>query len=79
MHTQHCEEFCSLYYTGGVAVKESYFGKGSVDVFFSQFDCSDSETQLNKCPFYEGPSQLCSTHNNDAGVICTGICMLPCI
>jgi deleted-in-malignant-brain-tumors protein 1 len=60
-----------LGFQGGEAVGGSYFGMGSGDLFFSQFSCSESNTRLRECSFEAVQSQFCSTHSNDAGVICT--------
>ena len=65
---------CIHVHTGGEAVGGSYFGMGSGDLFFSQFSCSESNTRLRECSFEAVQSQFCSTHSNDAGVICTGTC-----
>ena len=56
-----------------MATPQSYFSEGSGSVFFNQIGCSGDESQLSECPFYEGSSEKCSSHTNDAGVICRGL------
>ena len=79
-HYVHIRIYMNMYmvHTGGEAVGGSYFGMGSGDLFFSQFSCSESNTRLRECSFEAVQSQFCSTHSNDAGVICTGTMYVLC-
>lgn len=55
-----------------VAVSESQFGGGSGRVLLSNVRCKGTEVSLFECPRGATMTQGCSTHHNDAGVICTG-------
>ena len=54
-------------------MRESYFGRGSGTMVFSQLRCTDSDDSLINCPFNLITSEHCANHINDAGVTCTGI------
>ncbi|XP_077681456.1 scavenger receptor cysteine-rich domain-containing protein SCART1-like [Eretmochelys imbricata] len=48
-----------------------YFGKGTGSVWTDTFHCKGTETHLGHCPVTALGASQCS-HNNDAGVICSG-------
>ncbi|XP_077663142.1 antigen WC1.1-like, partial [Eretmochelys imbricata] len=50
---------------------EGYFGKGTGSVWTDTFHCKGTETHLGHCPVTTLGASQCS-HNNDAGVICSG-------
>eukprot|EP00731_Ephydatia_muelleri_P030942 Em0022g456a len=56
-----------------VAVSESQFGGGSGRVLLSNVRCKGTEVSLFECPRGATMTQGCSTHHNDAGVICTEV------
>ncbi|XP_077680435.1 antigen WC1.1-like [Eretmochelys imbricata] len=50
---------------------EGYFGKGTGSVWTDTFHCKGTETHLGHCPVTTLGAFQCS-HDNDAGVICSG-------
>lgn len=57
--------------TGAEAVKYSYFGSGSGNVWMANVLCSSSESSLKNCAFSGWGLNNCD-HTADAGVICRG-------
>lgn len=55
---------------------EAYFGPGSGDIFLDNLQCSGMEHYLGQCP-HSGWSEHNCGHHEDAGVICSGIPLIP--
>ncbi|CAO2583578.1 Deleted in malignant brain tumors 1 protein [Lemmus lemmus] len=55
---------------------EAYFGPGSGDIFLDNLQCSGMEHYLGQCP-HSGWSEHNCGHHEDAGVICSGIHLIP--
>ncbi|KAL8619873.1 hypothetical protein ACOMHN_025959 [Nucella lapillus] len=61
-------------YAGGVALKSSYYGKGSGLVALNNVQCTGSEDSLLQC-FHNGwlkSTDRCDTHDKDVSVYCHG-------
>lgn len=57
-----------------VSVPEGgHFGRGTGPVWSDSFHCEGTETSLDQCPVTALGASPCS-HENDAAVICSGVC-----
>ena len=57
-----------------VSVPEGgHFGRGTGPVWSDSFHCEGTETSLDHCPVTALGASPCS-HENDAAVICSGVC-----
>ena len=68
-----------------VSVPEGgHFGRGTGPVWSDSFHCEGTETSLDQCSVTALGASPCS-HENDAAVICSGVCqdnaagILPCV
>ena len=57
---------------GAIATEGTVFGAGVDPMFLDGLQCFGTETDLLQCAFQRSPLRdyFCSTHTNDAGVIC---------
>ncbi|KAL5460336.1 hypothetical protein EMCRGX_G033781 [Ephydatia muelleri] len=58
--------------SGAIATEGTVFGAGVDPMFLDGLQCFGTETDLLQCAFQRSPLRdyFCSTHTNDAGVIC---------
>ena len=62
---------------GATAFDSAYFGEGSGPIYLDAVDCTGSEAFLLTCPSDAIGVHDCS-HEEDAGVACTGDTLLNC-
>lgn len=57
--------------TGGTAIPQAAFGKGSGQILLDDVDCSGEETSIRDCRNANNTGSNC-VHEEDAGVRCNG-------
>ncbi|XP_036844841.1 uncharacterized protein LOC110532818 isoform X3 [Oncorhynchus mykiss] len=58
------------------AVRGAAFGRGTGEIWLRHVNCSGQETSLTQCPRVVNGNPTC-THDNDAGVKCSGTLLMP--
>ncbi|XP_014002891.1 uncharacterized protein isoform X2 [Salmo salar] len=58
------------------AVRRAAFGRGTGEIWLRHVKCSGHEASLTRCPRVDNGNPTC-THDNDAGVKCSGAMLIP--